>query len=480
MPAHAVGDDEDRGLGEEGVLVDLAHPPDVGGRAVVQLDPRHAGLRGPAGSVGPMSGDSEQGRGHRTLADQLRGWPDERLVRLLLERPDLATPAPHDSSQLASRAATRTSVLRTLDQLDRLELTVLDALVVTGQTPRGAVAPIVHAPAARVEAALDRLLDLALAWEPAGEVRALSAAAEALAPGPGTGASGVQPRSPEAPDAAEVERLLGELGEAARALLDHVDQHGGTATVGSNRTQVTPEDAATPAEELLARRLLVPRSGGVVHVPGEVGIVLRGGHTTREPVGEPPPLATSERRADLVDRAAAGAASEVVRRVELLLDHWGTAPPAELRNGGIGVRDLKAAAALLHVDEAEAALLVEVAAAAGLAATRADADGDPVWVPTDAFDTWSGRRARGALGGAGRRVARPAPRTGPGRHPRPQRPGPQRARVGPVRAHRPRDPSYDAGGAGLAASRRGARVGHRRAVGGGVGGLAAAAPSARP
>ena len=38
-----------------------------------------------------------------------------------------------------------------------------------------------------------------------------------------------------------------------------------------------------------------------------------------------------------------------------------------------------------------AALVIETAAAAGLLAERADADGNPVWVPTDTFDVWSGR-----------------------------------------------------------------------------------------
>jgi hypothetical protein len=44
---------------------------------------------------------------YRTFAAQLRAWPDDRLTRLLRDRPDLATPAPHDSGQLASRASTR-------------------------------------------------------------------------------------------------------------------------------------------------------------------------------------------------------------------------------------------------------------------------------------------------------------------------------------------------------------------------------------
>ncbi|MGI8646088.1 MAG: hypothetical protein ACR2JD_07205, partial [Nocardioides sp.] len=58
----------------------------------------------------------------RTLADQLRGWSDEQLARLLAARPDLAVPAPQDSAQLASRAGTKASLTRVVDQLTHLEL----------------------------------------------------------------------------------------------------------------------------------------------------------------------------------------------------------------------------------------------------------------------------------------------------------------------------------------------------------------------
>ena len=55
---------------------------------------------------------------------------------------------------------------------------------------------------------------------------------------------------------------------------------------------------------------------------------------------------------------------------------------------GSAVRDLKAVTTLLAVDEATAALVVETCAGAGLLSSRADTSGDPVWVPTDAYDTW--------------------------------------------------------------------------------------------
>lgn len=325
----------------------------------------------------------------RTLADQLRSWSDERVVALLRDRPDLATPAPHDSSQLASRAATRASVHRALDGLDRLELCVLDALLVAGQTTSEQLIAMVHADPAAVEAAIDRLTDLALAWWTPQGLRPLSGATEALANQPAGITSGVRPFSADPATPGEVAARLAEISPAARAMLEHVDAHGGEATTARARRTVSVEDAQHPAEELIARRLLLPREGGSLVLPGEVAVVLRGGHTTRERVDDVPEVATSTRDPELAVRSAAGAAFEAVRRVELVLDHWGTAPPGVLRGGGLGVRDLKAVARDLQVSEPGAALLVEVAALAGLLAEGADGDGNAMWLPTDEFDRWS-------------------------------------------------------------------------------------------
>ena len=330
--------------------------------------------------------------GHRTLADQFRSWPDERLARLLRERPDLATPAPHDSAHLASRTATRSSLSRALDRLNLLELSVLDALVVAGQTTSAELIRLVAAAPDAVEAAVERLVDLALAWEPPGGLRPLTGVADVLSGGAAAGVSGLRPFAEGASVAAATVRLE-EVSPAARALLEHVDSQGGTGTTGTTDRAVRPEEATTPVEELLARRLLVPRGDGLVQMPGEVGLALRGGRTTRHPVDVVPSLATTPRPAQLAARTAAGAAFETVRRVELLLDQWGTTPAGALRSGGLGVRDLKAAATLLHVDEATTALLVEVASAAGLLAQGLAPDGGGVWLPTDAFDAWSGRPA---------------------------------------------------------------------------------------
>ena len=320
----------------------------------------------------------------RTLAESLRRWSDDQLAALLRARPDLATPPPHDSSQLASRAATRSSLMRALDDLDQLALTVLEALVVVGGAPRGQVVALVNAAPRAAEASLDLLLARALAWQAPGGVRALSGVADAL----GT-ANGIRRRSPDPLPTDTVRARLAELSPKARALLEHVDAHGGEGHSSSARRTVGPADARTPVEELISRRLLLPRDNGVLVLPGEVAVVLRGGRTTSAAVDVVPELATSPRDQAIVDRTAAGAAFDAVRRVELLLDHWSTAPPGVLRSGGLGVRDLKAAARELHVTEAEAALLVELAWGAGLLAEGPTPAGDLAWLPTDDFDAWT-------------------------------------------------------------------------------------------
>ena len=234
--------------------------------------------------------------GYRSLADQLRAWPDDRLAALLTARPDLTTPAPLNSAQLAARTASRSALLRALDGLDRLELVVLGAVIAAQNARAEDIVATVPADPTATHAALQRLVDLALVWESTLGLRAVSGVADLPLTAPDVSLSG--------------------------------------------------------------------------------------------PADGPPPLATSPRDPALVDRAAAGAAFEAVRRVELLLDGWSATPPTSLRTGGLPVRDLKAAAVRLHIDEPSAALLIEVAASAGLLGIGPDPDGNPAWLPAASYDAW--------------------------------------------------------------------------------------------
>ena len=198
-----------------------------------------------------------------------------------------------------------------------------------------------HADPAVTAAATERLVDLALIWESPGGLRPLSGVCRGAPRRRGGRRERVAADVGRPGHPREVAAHLDAISPRARALLEHVLAHGGEGMTGNARRTVSPADAATPVEELIAHRLLIPRDGGLVVLPGEVGIALRGGHTTTTPRDEVPELAATERDAALVDRTAGGAAFDVVRRTELLLDHWGLEPPATLRSGGLAVRDLK-------------------------------------------------------------------------------------------------------------------------------------------
>ncbi len=328
----------------------------------------------------------------RTLAEQLRNWPSERLLKLLSDRPDLATPAPQDSAHLASRVGTRASVARAIDQLDRASLGILDAIALAGPITSVRLAEIINAEPASVRVATDRLRALALVWDSPGGLRALSEVGALITAT--TGTSGLQPWSKSPRDVAEWRTVFDRLTPKAQTLLTHVVDGGGTATANSDRKAGGDRaggDVLTPAQELLESGLLLPRNAGLHWVPGDVGLAVRGGKTTADRIDLPPELALTQRGAELVDRTAAGAAFDAVRRIEVLLDQWSTHPPIGLRSGGLAVRDLKSAAALIHADQQTAALLVEVAMAAGLLALGIDQEGNSSWLPTDGYDAWTTR-----------------------------------------------------------------------------------------
>ena len=69
-----------------------------------------------------------------------------------------------------------------------------------------------------------------------------------------------------------------------------------------------------------------------------------------------------------VDAVAAGAAIDLLREVELVLETLSATPVPELRSGGLGVRDVKRLTKVTGIDEGRLGLILEVASAAGLIA----------------------------------------------------------------------------------------------------------------
>ncbi|KAB2337813.1 helicase-associated domain-containing protein [Actinomadura rudentiformis] len=366
-----------------------------------------------------------------TYADWLRARSDDELRALLSARPELVAPVPADLTALAARAATPAAISRALDRLDRFSLAVLEALLVqsgastptgaSGQsaTPQQSALPAaLNATPQETDAALERLRRYGLAWgngtaNPAPGVRQALPHPAGLGPPAQevftayplerlttliTDLEGEEPRG--FADAARLlqrlaailadpEPLIADAGPEARAALEQLAWGPPVGRVNDARRPVRVKTAETPIERLLARGLLAAEDDRTVTLPREVALHLRGGRLFRDVSPQPPPLtggSAAKRPEDLAVRAAAGEAFTAVRQTEELLERWGVEPPAVLRSGGLAVRDLRAAATLLDVEEWRAALLVEVAYAAGLLTRSGDLDGE--WLPTPAYDLW--------------------------------------------------------------------------------------------
>lgn len=312
-------------------------------------------------------------RSARSFADDMRARSDAQLHALLATRPDLTRPAPGDVTSLAARAATRGSVQRALDLLPADRLRVLEAVLVAGAD---AAPALLGASKRTVQAACRALWDQALLWRSPEGYRPARAVGEVLSSparlGPPARELGVPDRSQAAPAA------YAQLSDGARAAIDRLLwRHPRAGFDGPSATGVL--------EELVSAGLVVRTDDGGV-IPRETGLALRDGRLYQDGITPPSPP-TQRLLAHDVDAAAAGAALELLWRVETLLRSWEDAAPRVLRSGGLSVRDHRAAATALDADLPLAAFVIELAYAARLVASNGDFE--PCWLPTTAYDDWA-------------------------------------------------------------------------------------------
>jgi hypothetical protein len=328
------------------------------------------------------------------LGSWLAELPDERLIRLLELRPDLAQPPPGSIAALAARAQARQSVKAATDDLDFLRLAVFDALLVlqadAAPVPTAKLLALIddRASEADVADALDDLRQRALVW---GEtaLRVAPDAGAALPWHPGQVTLEDTSRGAE-----QIASLIDNLTQAQRDVLEKLLEG---SPMGRTRDAAPGAPADRPVPQLLALGLLRRIDAETVIMPRHVGQVLRGEQPGPMQLTAPDPV-VSTTTADDADAAAAGAVIDLLHELDVLLETLAAAPVSELRSGGLGIRDVKRLSKAAGIDELRLGLILEVAAAAGLIASGmpdpepAVGEG-PYWAPTIATDRFTAMSA---------------------------------------------------------------------------------------
>ncbi len=349
-----------------------------------------------------------------SLADWLRRRSDDELTTLLRLRPDLALPAPGDFATLASRISVRSSLLRAVDALDAGQLRTLEALVITAADNRVDLdAASALLPPIDRRGELDGLRRRALVWGEDDALHLVTGVSDAVGAYPaGLGrpaalllrqssdvvlapmlrAFGLPPMTQPTSARAVLAELLPRVGQLVaevdpdeRDVLDRLAAGPPAGLIRDAQNPAAPDDSS-PAVRLVARGLLVPIDTRTVELPREVGLAVRGDRPLGGVSFQAPAVVAIERTPVEADRAGTTAVLETLRLVDALGEDWARHPAPVLRGGGIGIRELRRSARVLDVSEPTAALLVEVAVAAGLLASTNGID--PAFLPTSEFDLW--------------------------------------------------------------------------------------------
>lgn len=319
----------------------------------------------------------------RTLTESLRHSLPDSVITLLGWRPDLSLLVPRDLADLTTQATTPRSVARALDGLNAWQRQAAEGLsALPDPSSVDDLAELLTAQLDSCRQAVDDLRQRALLWGPDQRLHLVRAVREQFGPYPGALAS-PSPR-PLAPE--RVAALVAECDAGAREVLQRLAWSPTGALAAADRN-VSPEAARGPVEQLLARRLLLSVNAETVILPREVAWHVRGGRFTRDPVSpEPPGVSGRQRKPELIDRAAAGAAYGLVHDLELTGHTLDSRPHRLLRDGGLGQRDLTALARELGRETDYAGFLLECGAASVFAPAS-----DQVLRPTRDFDSWTRR-----------------------------------------------------------------------------------------
>ena len=304
----------------------------------------------------------------RSFADYLRGLDDPALVSLFAHRPDLVSPVPHDISSLAIRANSVPSLARAVERLNEWQFQVLEACAALDEPM--SEKEIISVTDSSAKFVIPHLVNLALLYKSKDGLRLASSVREVL----GNEPAGLGPASM----AKLSMKKLDEAPEASKKVLERLTWGPPRGSVGDIR------NPGPGIAWLLKENFLVPLDQRTVILPRNVAIHLRGGKIHKAPAPNPPLVTGRTIEQKIIDRAAIANISTILRWCEEILNFWSEGPPNALRAGGLGVRDLKAAAEHLGVDENGAAFVAELVFLSGLAVIEAD---DHV-LPTNAFDIW--------------------------------------------------------------------------------------------